>query len=555
VGLSNWFVGFLRIRKILRPDGRPLYQYRLEEREFHDLSELLSKSGPKAAQTELYWDLLFVLYGSEWIRRNYDGGWGWRGVFDSLNLDSTLMAANLRNRLVEDGLRKWSRTVREMNGSRRFLGTVLTEGGLPLKQLKNGSWIANVLKPSIEAHLRFGADLTYQVENRKDLIPSSFQSAELAHMLVEICEVVVKLRHVYKLAGRDDPGEFLTRENPKWREQFPLPLNDDHAENLLGVLLEAASIDPLATIADSQFKQTTEMRNLVSGEPSLVSIISNPQFLILDSPELNVLADISNPQFTVELIAPDKKEITWCKALRTIKEGKAALKILGKPRVFEGIAALSEYSIVVKNLGQSIVQIPISNSFTLFSWIGGNDLQSTQGHVKGPLCSTLVEREFDEAYLLYNYDQIDVEPYLEWLNSQVDTKVNAKYVQLKSPIDFPDIYNASNALLSEVYLDSNSTSILLSPGTPAMQTVWLLLGKTKYPASFIQSSKENGVEDVDIPFDISAEFAPTAIKLAVGRTNVDAAFDDILTQNEHMKELKAMAPTMAGRDIPVLITG
>lgn len=366
MGLSNWFVGFLRIRKILRPDGRPLYQYRLEEREFHDLSELLSKSGPKAAQTELYWDLLFVLYGSEWIRRNYDGGWGWRGVFDSLNLDSTLMAANLRNRLVEDGLRKWSRTVREMNGSRRFLGTVLTEGGLPLKQLKNGSWIANVLKPSIEAHLRFGADLTYQVENRKDLIPSSFQSAELAHRLVEICEVVVKLRHVYKLAGRDDPGEFLTRENPKWREQFPLPLNDDHAENLLGVLLEAASIDPLATIADSQFKQTTEMRNLVSGEPSLVSIISNPQFLILDSPELNVLADISNPQFTVELIAPDKKEITWCKALRTIKEGKAALKILGKPRVFEGIAALSEYSIVVKNLGQSIVQIPISNSFTLF---------------------------------------------------------------------------------------------------------------------------------------------------------------------------------------------
>jgi hypothetical protein len=91
----------------------------------------------------------------------------------------------------------------------------------------------------------------------------------------------------------------------------------------------------------------------------------------------------------------------------------------------------------------------------LLSWIGGNDLQSTQGHVKGPLCSTLVEREFDEAYLLYNYDQIDVEPYLEWLNSQVDTKVNAKYVQLKSPIDFPDIYNASNALLSEVYLDSN----------------------------------------------------------------------------------------------------
>ncbi len=73
-----------------------------------------------------------------------------------------------------------------------------------------------------------------------------------------------------------------------------------------------------------------------------------------------------------------------------------------------------------------------------------------------------------------------------------------------------------------------------------MQAVWILLGKTKYAATFIQSSVEQGVQAIDIPFDIAAEYLldsanpslQSLADLAAGEVAIDAAFDDILTQNK-----------------------
>lgn len=105
--------------------------------------------------------------------------------------------------------------------------------------------------------------------------------------------------------------------------------------------------------------------------------------------------------------------------------------------------------------------------------------------------------------------------------------------------------------------------ILLSPGTPAMQAVWILLGKTKYEAAFIQSSVEQGVQAIDAQFDIAAEYLPESANpslqsladLAAGEVAIDAAFDDILTKNKKMESLKAQATVLASHDVPVLIYG
>ncbi len=207
----------------------------------------------------------------------------------------------------------------------------------------------------------------------------------------------------------------------------------------------------------------------------------------------------------------------------------------------------------------------------LVSWIGGNDLtayrQREEHHeVIGPLLATLSANQFTKVHLLYNYPKKQVAPYIQWLTKEVPTTaVQAKYCKLSSPIHFGDIHQAADSLLNEISNKhpSDSLNILLTPGTPAMQAVWILLGKTRYPAIFYQSSIEQGVQQVEIPFDIAAEFLPEMAarggrriaNLAAGAVPTNAAFDDILTKNPQMEQLKSQATVMALREVPVLIYG
>ena len=96
-----------------------------------------------------------------------------------------------------------------------------------------------------------------------------------------------------------------------------------------------------------------------------------------------------------------------------------------------------------------------------------------------------------------------------------------------------------------------------------MQAVWILLGKTRYAADFYQSSVESGVEKVEIPFELAAEFVPTVSDLtdatlsalADFQAPIDAAFDNIVTQNPRIQVLKQQAQLLAERSVPVLIYG
>lgn len=195
----------------------------------------------------------------------------------------------------------------------------------------------------------------------------------------------------------------------------------------------------------------------------------------------------------------------------------------------------------------------------LYSWIGANDLNSVKKSQGGPILETLKAMEFDEVHLAYNYSDAQVLPYLQKLKSNFNhIEVQSHSFKLTSPTDFSDIYYAADKLLAEkANSEREKRFILLSPGTPAMQAVWILLGKTRYPSYFIQSSIEQGVQQVDIPFDISAEYIPSQTLQDVMLTGVpvDAAFEDIMTQSPLMLDLKQRATVLAKHDIPVLIQG
>jgi len=205
----------------------------------------------------------------------------------------------------------------------------------------------------------------------------------------------------------------------------------------------------------------------------------------------------------------------------------------------------------------------VTKQRVLASWVGGNDLNAISGGEAGPILSTLKAIPTDSVQLLCSYPAERVEPYLAWLRNQVDVPITAYYEKLSSPVHFGEIYQAANQHLKRLSVLGAQLSILLSPGTPAMQAVWILLGKTRYPAIFYQSSLEQGVLQIEVPFEIAAEYVPAAnaisadklVQLAGLDAPVDAAFDSIVTQSERILALKAQAQILALKQVPVLIYG
>lgn len=205
----------------------------------------------------------------------------------------------------------------------------------------------------------------------------------------------------------------------------------------------------------------------------------------------------------------------------------------------------------------------------LMAWLGNTDLRAVTDEEKiglGPVAQAVVARNFERLVLLSNYGEEEVDAYLNWLKTKKDILVTVRSVQLTSPTDFGEIYQAVRATLEAIKSQHGadlSFTFHLSPGTPAMAAVWILLAKSIYPAELLESSREQGVKTAVIPFDISAEFIPALFKgaderlekLSAGLPPDAPEFSDIIHRSPVMQQVIARARRVALRSIPVLIEG
>ncbi|MCG8312026.1 MAG: sigma 54-interacting transcriptional regulator [Pseudomonadales bacterium] len=202
----------------------------------------------------------------------------------------------------------------------------------------------------------------------------------------------------------------------------------------------------------------------------------------------------------------------------------------------------------------------------LVSWIGIKDLRGCeQSPATGPLVSILRFHRFDCVYLLYDYQMKVVEPLFNALSEEFDCELKTRPVNIQSPIHFGDIYHELDKALTAAQADypKGKLHIQLTSGTPTMTSVSILTGKTKYKVKFIQSTLEQGVQFVDIPFDIAADFLPALANnldnelttLLSGQAPSTAAFSHIVTQDPQMQRLKEKAAILAMRGVTVLIQG
>lgn len=205
----------------------------------------------------------------------------------------------------------------------------------------------------------------------------------------------------------------------------------------------------------------------------------------------------------------------------------------------------------------------------LFCWLGATDLKAASGQADvglGPVAQAVESCQYADVVLLNNWEKAAAVAYSAWLQEKTTSQISLKHIQLSGPTSFGEIHQAATRIIAEKIQEHGPEVGLvfhLSPGTPAMAAVWILLAKTRFPAELIESSKEHGVRTASVPFDISADFIPdllrkpdqTLERLAAGLPAEAPEFDDIIHRSEVMQRVVLKSRRIAPRSIPVLIEG
>lgn len=208
----------------------------------------------------------------------------------------------------------------------------------------------------------------------------------------------------------------------------------------------------------------------------------------------------------------------------------------------------------------------------LISWMGKHDLTASQSGQLGPVLAAINDSclrgcPFIRVHLLCNYPEQQTKSYIEWLYSKLNDSITVTYqrVSLSSPTAYAEIYPAAFDELKRLSQEcpDYQRCVHLSPGTPAMTAVWVLLVKTHFPAvlleSWLDKEEVQHVRQTELPFEIAAEFSRNALHKANTRLlNIESSspsLSGITGQSESMLAVMGRAERMAIRDVPVLILG
>jgi DNA-binding NtrC family response regulator len=220
---------------------------------------------------------------------------------------------------------------------------------------------------------------------------------------------------------------------------------------------------------------------------------------------------------------------------------------------------------------------------TLLSWIGYADFRALAATLPpeqqaevldglnpptplvgqaGPL-KTLVDQErFDEVHLLSAHGNRKNRLYARWIGG----KPVLHPVKVNDPTDYAEIFEIADTELASVVRlprTQEELCIHLSPGTPTMTAIWLLLGKSKYHPTTFYQTHEGRAWVTRVPFDLIVDFVPQVLRDADARLQFLAGqrpqdvegFKDIAGNSRSIRVAVGRARRAALRDVSVLILG
>lgn len=326
---TPWLAKFLTRRGLKQPDHRPLYEYHATSEEYDELKRLLRAIGvPDGYKSDKGYAACFTLFCSEWYRRDYEReyGWAWEPIYKTIGISAS---SSKMGKIIPKGLDGyWGRPVRFYDTERRnFLGSLFSEGGLPFRLLKESnsrfqsmfSLILNQYDQAKSSNISTFALVHAAVE--KSSLPVVFKEDTSVELISRMAEQLVSLVQIYDLSNHTEPVKELERVHPKWRDSFPVPLDDDTGTSFLNGLLRTASTESKPRL---QKNKTTLCQFLWSENhpEALQALISLPE-------ELSFSIDIEPSTTRFELaIYEDGNEIASLgPAYATLSNSQAKIKV------------------------------------------------------------------------------------------------------------------------------------------------------------------------------------------------------------------------------------
>lgn len=231
----------LDLRRTL--DGRPLYSYQVTQSEYLELNIILQKkpimSGNSIHITD--WAACFCLYVAENFRREYEGSWSWDPIWKNLGYELSIQEYQ---DLVERGLKKWNRPMRYFARGRNFLGSLFAEGGLPWQLVQTGHGFGVLVRKGLAQYYNIkavGQPLTLLMSDNANRLPQSFRNLETYQLLAGIVQQLIYLVENYPIQDQENPAAYLDQKKPTWRSEFPIPLDEQNARNLINEWLKSAN--------------------------------------------------------------------------------------------------------------------------------------------------------------------------------------------------------------------------------------------------------------------------------------------------------------------------
>ncbi|AMV26466.1 Transcriptional regulatory protein ZraR [Gemmata sp. SH-PL17] len=181
----------------------------------------------------------------------------------------------------------------------------------------------------------------------------------------------------------------------------------------------------------------------------------------------------------------------------------------------------------------------------------------------GPLKTLLDHESFDEVHLLTSHPGPRNRLYARWVGGSPVLHP----IKVNNPTDYVEIFQLVDTELASIIrlprVADEELCIHLSPGTPTMTAIWVLLGKSKYqPATFYQTH-DGRAWVTTIPFDLVVDYVPQVLRDADARLQLLAAqspqdvqgFQDVAGDSHGIRVAVGRARRAARRGVSVLILG
>lgn len=363
MGSSEWMHAFFDMRGLSKPDGRWLYAYRLTLQEYQSLKSIIHEAATVTpmsllARRNQRFAALFVLYAAEWWRREYDGGaWKWAPIFASLGLRKDDLSPNERTGLVLTGFAFWGH--KTSGDGKKYFGSVVAHGGLPLKLIGHGGSRLNVIMGAVLRQAnRYGwaeAQIAEAVSDHFDSVADSLRHEEIYLLLARMITATLELKQRHQLSGLADPFGYLDSHEPNWRDHYPLQIDDAAAGQLLSALVQAASQTTAEDGLNAVFTVERLIQSSGNGAWRLQSRIVFPSTASADALARQCgLADVSvvPRYFDIDATVGERRAIASGRLLLGSAEATVALGV-GR-HTWEGNDACQEHVLHLRSAGSDL---------------------------------------------------------------------------------------------------------------------------------------------------------------------------------------------------------